>query len=159
MGSCTQPWASPSPGAVFNPSHVLSPHKQPKHVTIDKTSSGGEGLRMPLTQECWILMTPHPLQLPPLLKLDCSSGRGWLCPWPTAASSATQAVTLTDTWTLGLAQSKTTRAIFFFFKCSSFPTLPATALVQRFGGQGKEGRHMGKKKGKKQPSQLHKAFS
>ena len=57
-------------------------------------------------------------------------------------------------------QSKTTRAVFFFFfKCSSFPTLPAIALVQRFGGQGKEGRHMGKKKRKKNnPANCTKPF-
>lgn len=44
---------------------------------------------------------------------------------------------LIDVRPLKLAQSKTMRAIFFFsFKCSSFPTLPITALVQRFGSQG-----------------------
>lgn len=43
---------------------------------------------------------------------------------------------LTDTRSLKLAQSKTTRAIFFFFQIILFPTLPAAALVQRFEGQG-----------------------
>lgn len=72
---------------------------------------------------------------PPHLTLLTRSGKN-SCPGPPQRQSETMGAT--------------SFFFFFSFKCSSFPTSPATALAQRFGGWG---RHMGKRKEKKKTNQ------